>query len=85
MIKNLLVNVGDSGDTCSIPGLGRSPGGGNGNPLQYSYLENSHGQRCLASYSPWGHKVSDAAKSTQHVRPPRVSVDHDPTIIAKIY
>ena len=40
MIKNLLVNVGDSGDTCSIPGLGRSPGGGNGNPLQYSCLEN---------------------------------------------
>ena len=35
MIKNLLVNVGDSGDMCSIPGLGRSPGGRNGNPLQY--------------------------------------------------
>ena len=34
-------NAGDSGDTGSIPGLGRSPGGGNGNPLQYSCLENS--------------------------------------------
>ena len=31
-------------------------GGGNGNPLQYSCLEKSHGQRSLAGYSPWGHK-----------------------------
>ena len=37
-------NVGDPG---SIPGLGRSPGGGHGNPLQYSYLEYPHGQRSL--------------------------------------
>ena len=56
VIKNLLVNVGDSGDTCSIPGLGRSPGGGSGNPFQYSCLEKSHGQRSLVDYSPWGHK-----------------------------
>ena len=33
-------NAGDTGDSSWIPGLGRSPGGGNGNPLQYSYLEN---------------------------------------------
>ena len=39
-----------------IPGLGQSPGGGHGNPLQYSYLENPHGQRSLEGYSPWGHK-----------------------------
>ena len=39
-----------------IPGLGRSPAGGNGNPLQYSCLENSHGQRSLVGYSPWGHR-----------------------------
>ena len=56
MIKNLLVNVRDSGDRRSIPGLGKSPGGGNGNPLQYSCLEKSHGQRNLVDYSPWGHK-----------------------------
>ena len=37
-----------------IPGLGRSPGGGRSNPLQYSGLENPHGQRSLAGYSPWG-------------------------------
>ena len=36
----------------SIPGLGRSPGGGHSNPLQYSWLKNPHGQRNLAGYSP---------------------------------
>ena len=40
MVKNLLANAGDSGDAGSIPGLGRSPGGGSGNPLQYSCLGN---------------------------------------------
>ena len=43
----------NAGDLNSIPGLGRSPGGGHGNPLQYSCLENPHGQRSLAGYSPW--------------------------------
>ena len=41
----------------SIPWLGRSPGGGHGNPLQYSCLENPHGQRSLGGYSPWGRRV----------------------------
>ena len=44
------------GDLCLIPGLGRSPGGGHGNPLQYSCLEIPHGQRSLGSYSLWGPK-----------------------------
>ena len=48
--KNPPANAGDAGEVGSIPGLGRSPGGGNGNPLQYS----SHGQRSLVGYSPWG-------------------------------
>ena len=39
-VKNLPANAGDEGEAGSIPGLGRSPGGGNGNPLQYSCLEN---------------------------------------------
>ena len=43
----------DVGDLGSIPGLGRSLGGGRSNPLQYSCLENSHGQRSLAAYSLW--------------------------------
>ena len=40
VIKNLPANSGDVRETDSIPGLGRSPGEGNGNPLQYSSLEN---------------------------------------------
>ena len=40
MVKNLPATAGDAGDTGSIPGSGRSPGGGHGNPLQYSCLEN---------------------------------------------
>ena len=40
MVKNTPANAGDLRDVCSIPGLGRSPEGGHGNPLQYSYLEN---------------------------------------------
>ena len=42
-----------------IVGLGRSPGGGNGNLLQYSCLENPHGQRRLVGYNPWGQKELD--------------------------
>ena len=50
--KESTYNVGDIG---WIPGLKRSPGGGSGNPLQYSCLRNL-GQRSLGGYSPWGHK-----------------------------
>ena len=46
-----------AGDLGSIPGLGRFPGGGHGKPLQFSCLENPHGQRCLVDYSPWGPRV----------------------------
>ena len=40
MVNNLPANAGDVRDADLIPGLGRSPGEGNGNPLQYSCLEN---------------------------------------------
>ena len=40
VVKNLPANAGDTGDVSSIPGSGRSPGEGNGSPLQYSCLEN---------------------------------------------
>ena len=46
----------------SIPGLGRSPGGGHGNPLHYSCLENPHGQRSLVDDSPWSCKESDTTE-----------------------
>ena len=63
--KESACNTGDLG---SIPGLGRSPGGGHGNPLQYSCLENSRGQRCLTDYSPWALKESETTErlSTAH-------------------
>ena len=50
-------NARDIGDAGSIPGLGRSPGEGNDNSLQYFCPEKSHGQRSLVCYSPWGHRV----------------------------
>ena len=51
--KESTCNAWDQGST---PGSGRSPGGGHGNILQYSCLENPHGQRSLAGYSPWAAK-----------------------------
>ena len=47
-----------------ILGLGRSSGGGHGNPLQCSCLENPHGQRSLEGYSPWGRNESDMTEAT---------------------
>ena len=58
MVKNLLPKPGDTRDVGLIPGLVRSPGKGNGNPLQYSCLEISM-QRNLAGYSPQGCKELD--------------------------
>ena len=51
-----------------IPGSGRSLGGGHSNPLQYSYLENPHGHKSLAGFSPWGGKELDTTErqSTAH-------------------
>ena len=51
--KESACNVGELGSIC---GLERSPGGGHGNPLQYSCLENPQGQRSRVSYIPWGCK-----------------------------
>ena len=51
VVRNMHANAVDTRHPGSIPGLGRSPGEGNGNPLQYSCLEKSHGQRSLVGYS----------------------------------
>ena len=64
VVKNPPASVGDLGDPGSISDSGRSPGGGHGNTLQYG---ESHGQRSLVGYSPWGRKESDTTKATQHV------------------
>ena len=57
--KESTSSVGDLG---SISGLGRSPGGGHVNSLQYSSLKNPHGQRGLMGYNPWGCKESDTTE-----------------------
>ena len=57
VVKDMPANAGDTGDMGSIPGWGRSPGEGNGNPLQYSCLENS--MVGGAWQGPLGHKELD--------------------------
>ena len=52
----------NAGDLGSIPGSERSPGEGNGNLLQYSSLEKSHGWKSLVGYSLWGHKELDTTE-----------------------
>ena len=59
VVKNLSANAGDVRDAGSIPLLGRSPGGGHSNPLQYFCLKNPQGQKCLG-----GHKELDMTKAT---------------------
>ena len=63
VVKNLSASVGDIRDLSSMPGSERSPGGGHGNPLQYSCLENpmDGGQ---TGYSPWDCKESDLSEAT---------------------
>ena len=66
MVKNLPANTGDAGDLSSIPGSGRSPGGGNGNPAPVFVPRKFHGQRSLEGYSPWGRKESDTTENTHN-------------------
>ena len=64
--KESTCSAGITGYAGSIPGSGTSPGGGHGNPLQYSCLENSHEQRSLAGYSSWDRKELDTPEVTEH-------------------
>ena len=57
VVRNPLANSGDIRDMSSIPGLGRSPGGGHGNPFQYSWLEN------FMDRGAWGSKVHGVVQS----------------------
>ena len=59
--KESIYNVGDLG---LIPGLGRFPGGGHGNSLQYFLPGESQGLRSLVGYSPQGHKELDTTEAT---------------------
>ena len=65
MVKNPSASAGDTRDAGLIPGSGRSPGGRNGNPLQYSCPENAMDREtwwATEDYSPWGHKELDMAE-----------------------
>ena len=62
VVKNLLANAGDARDAGSISRSGRSPGGGNDNPLLAFLPGKFYAQRSLAGYSPWGHKESDVTE-----------------------
>ena len=57
VIKNPPANAGDTRDAGSIPGLGRLPGVGNGDLLQYFLPGKFHGLRSLEGYRLWGHRV----------------------------
>ena len=73
MVKKSACNVGDLG---LIPRLGRPPGGGHGNPCQYSCLENPHGQRNLAGYSPWHRKESNMTEQLSTAQYSVVCIPH---------
>ena len=64
--KESTCSTGDLRDMVSFPELGRPPGGGHGNPLQYSCLEIPNGQRNLEDYSLWGHKELSMTEVTEH-------------------
>ena len=66
MVKNPLANAGDIRDKGLIPGSGRSPGDGHGNPLQYFCLENPMDRGACVGYSPWSHRELDMTEVTQH-------------------
>ena len=66
VVKNLPANAGDIRDMGSIPKLRRSPGVGNGNPLQYSCLENPMDRGAWWPYTPQGYKESDMTEATKH-------------------
>ena len=69
MVKNLPVNAGHAGDTCSTPGSGRYPGEEIGNTLQYSCLENPMDRGAWwASLHREGHKESDMTEVTEHAQ-----------------
>ena len=66
MVKNLPVNAGDLRYLNSVPGLGRSPGEGHGNLLLVFLSGDSHGERNLVGYTPWGSKELDMSEATWH-------------------
>ena len=82
MVKNPSASAGDARDVSLIPGSGGSPGGGNGNSLQYSCLGNSMDRGALGDNSPWGHKESD---TTERLSTAMMTCIHHYRIIQNIF
>ena len=82
VVENLPASAGDAGDAGLIPGLGRSPGEGNGNPLQYSCLENSMDRGAWRAAVDGG-SLSWTQRSTQECALPRhqVFIIEDPPVL----
>ena len=79
--KEPSANAGDIRDAGQIPGLGRSPGGGHGNPLQYSCLENPMDRGGCQGYSPQGPKELDTSEETQHTHMWFLHTHLDPAVL----
>ena len=65
VVKNVPASAVEIRNTSLVPVSGRSPGGGHGNPLQHSCLENPT-DSSLAGYSPWGQKELDTTEACMH-------------------
>ena len=85
VVKNLLPNAGDARDAGLIPRSRRSPGGGHGNPLKYSCLENPRGPRSLSGYSPWGCKELDRTERLSTAQVLRLGTRDSMTAMWLIY
>ena len=73
VVKNPPASAGDTKDEGLIPGLGRFPGVGNCNPLQSIFVPaESHGQRSVASYSPWDCRVGHNWAHTHRTNEPKM-------------
>ena len=77
----------NAGDPGLIPGLGRSPGGGHGNPFKYSCQENPHEQKSLQGYSPWGHKETQFSNwvATEYTGTVFTGLDHWEQCISSLW
>ena len=68
VVKNLPASAGDTEEARLLPGMRRSPGVGNGHPLQYSLPGKVRGQRSLVGCNPWGLKELDTSVNRIHTR-----------------
>ena len=76
MVKNPPANAGDAGDMGFVPGSGRSLGGGNGNPLQYSCLDNPVDRGTRQAVAMWSQRVRHERHSCTHHGPKYLPIFH---------